>query len=339
MGSDLSKKNLLGRVERDAWKAVTGTRTESYQFDDVGVTLMHSVDRALFERKNRDALRTGFILEKWGEHNIHFSAQAPAVMSSVYSVCRLFNDAEYSIVLARKRVNPDCDDCQAQYLKRLGTFHFHQQTHRQAIKAYSQSAELFIAIGKSEEAAMSLLNRGASKYYLRQYEGALADEEHALELLGDECTIYTIMCSINIVGILLGLKKLDEALERIKSIQDGLVGENDIERPKLILRWVRALLLEAEEKLKDAGEMMDRIEPRMRRYDMKPELKVLLADRARVARQTDMIQEIARKALEMEEIPRIQRIIEKVITEPTREHIISWRNALDSYVPAFPTTI
>lgn len=339
MGMSLSKRNLVGRVERDAWKAVIGSRTESYQIDEVGVALIRSVDRALFERKTRDALRMGFILEKWAEHHIHFNAQAPAVMSSVYTVCQLYNDAEYTIVIAGKRVNPGCKDCQAQYLKRLGTFYFHQRTYTQAIKAYSQSAELFIAIGKFDEAAMSLLNRGASKYYLHQYEEALADEEYALELMGDEFTIYTIMCSINIVGILLALKKLDEALERIKSIQDTLVGESDIERPKLIIRWIRALLLEAEGKLKDAGEMIDRIEPRMRRYDMKPELKVLLADRARIASQTDIIQIIAGKALEMEEVPRIRRIIETVISDPKREHIILWRDALDSYVPPFPTTI
>lgn len=305
----------------------------------MGVSLIHSVDRSLFERKNRDALRTGFILEKWAEHHIHFNAQVPAVMSSVYSVCQLYHDAEYTIVVAGKRVDPDCKDCQAQYLKRLGTFHFHQRTHAQAIKAYSQSAELFIAIGKPGEAAVSVLNRGASKYYLHQHEEALADQEYALKLIGDEFNMYTVMCSINIVGILLALEKLDEALERIKSIQDTLVGEHDIERPKLILRWVRALLLEAEGNLKDAGEMIDRIEPRMRRYDMKPEMKALLADRARIARQTEIIQDIAGKALEMEEIPRIKRIIEAVISNPKRENIISWRNSLNSYVPPFPTTI
>ena len=118
-----------------------------------------------------------------------------------------------------------------------------------------------------------------------------------------------------------------------------LIGEDDLERPKLILRWIRALLLEAQERFKDAGEMIDRIEPNMRKLDMKPELRVLLADRARIARQTKTIEKAANKARDIEDIPRIRELIEKVLRDPTRENILKWRNSLDAYVPPFPATV
>ena len=125
----------------------------------------------------------------------------------------------------------------------------------------------------------------------------------------------------------------------IEETQEMLVGEDDLERPKLILRWIRALLLEAQEELKEAGEMIDRIEPRMRKLDMKPELRVLLADRARIAKLPATIKRIAKKALDMEDIPRIRELIEQAIQHPTRDNVLKWRNSLDAYVPPFPATV
>ena len=139
-------------------------------------------------------------------------------------------------------------------------------------------------------------------------------------------------------AILVELKRINEALQKVEEAQGLLRGTTDLERPSLILRWIRALLLALQGDLKSAGEIIDRIETRMRRLDMKPELKVLLADRARVARRQRTIKRIAHKAYAMEDIPRLMAVIEKVVDEPSQENVLAWRNALDSYVPPFPAT-
>lgn len=65
MGDDLSVKNLVGRTIRDPWKAVLGSRPNTYQISEVGTELTHQVDRALFERKIHTAITNCIILEKW----------------------------------------------------------------------------------------------------------------------------------------------------------------------------------------------------------------------------------------------------------------------------------
>lgn len=120
-----------------------------------------------------------------------------------------------------------------------------------------------------------------------------------------------------------------------------LKGIKDIERPKLLIRWIKALLLEDKGKAEDmrrSGAMMDRIAVRMKNLEMKAELKVLLADRARVARNPTTIRRIASRAYDMEHLPHIMKLIEVVIKEPQREHITNWRNSLDAYIPPFPAT-
>lgn len=338
MGENLSVKNLVGRAERDPWKAILGSRPNTYQIPEVGTQLIAEVDKALYERKLDDAFTVGIILKKWSERDPHFYCKAPAVMASVYSVSGLTYEAEKKIFAAKKRVNPDCKDCGAQFFKRLGTFYIYQHGPQEAFKAYNKSANLFLAIAEPKEAGVSVMNRGVAKYMMHAYDEAMHDQQYALELLGDEFSMYTIMASANIASIFVAQKNVSAAIERIEGVQEMLVGENDLERPKLILRWMRALLFEAQGDMKEAGEITDRIEVRMRKLDMKPELKVLLADRARMARQEGTVQRIARKALDMEEVPRIRTLIEKALKTPTRDNILKWRNSLDAYIPPFPAT-
>lgn len=339
MGDDLSVKNLVGRTERDAWSTVTGSRPESYRISEVGLALMEKVDHALFERDLDGAITAGVVFQKWAEHDFHFRCKAPAVMAAVYAVCGLRTEAEKKLVVAKKRVRANrCQDCRAQYLKRTGTFLLYETRYQDAYSAYSRSSGLFLDLGDRKEAGKSILNRGATAFLMHRYDEALRDQESALELLSDGFSMHVIMASINIAAIYTNLGQVDRALRQVEVAQEMLQGEGNAERPRLILRWIRALLCEAQGNFKDAGEMLGRVEARMRRHDMKPELRVLLADRARIARRPGVIRQIARRAHALEEIPRIRTLIEAVITAPTRENVMVWRSALDSYVPPFPAT-
>lgn len=339
MEGNLSVKNLVGRTERDPWSAVIGSRLETYRIPEVGVALMERVDHALFERDLDRAITAGVIFQKWAEHDLHFRCKAPAVMAAVYAVCGLSGEAERMLVAAKKRLPvSNCQDCRAQYLRRTGTFCAHEGRYQNAYSAYSQSSELFLELGDRREAGISVLSRGTMAFLLHRCDKALEDHNFALELLGEEFSIHLIIASINIAAIHADLGQAEHALQQIHIAQAMLKGQCNAERPRLILRWIRALLFEAEGKNKDAGEILDRVEARMRRHDMKPELRVLLADRARIARRPSAIRRIARKAHTMEEIPRIKSIIESVMKKPTRENILSWREALDSYVSPFPAT-
>jgi tetratricopeptide (TPR) repeat protein len=300
---------------------------------------MERVDHALFERDLDEAISTGVVFQKWAAHDFHFQCKAASVMAAVYAVCRLRGEAEKKLVTAKQRLHPDCKDCMAVHLDRTGTFLIYEARYQAAHAAYSRASDFFLDLGARRDAGRSILNRGVTLHLMNQHHEALKDEERALELLGDEFNIYIIMASINIASILMHLGKADLALDQIEASQEMLAGINSPERPRLILRWMRALLLEAQMELKTAGEMLDRIETRMRGLDMTPELRVLLADRARIARRPDVIVRIARKAHAMEDVPRIMAVIEKVANDPSRENILAWRNALDSYVPPFPAMV
>lgn len=337
MGDDLSVKNLVGRTERDAWSPMTSSRPESYRIPEVGLAYMEKIDHALFERDLDGAITTGVIFQKWAEHDQHFRCKAPAVMAAVYAVCGIRAEAEKKLVVAKELVRAiQCQDCHAQYLKRAGTFFIHEAKYQEAHSAYSRSSDLFLDLGERREAGKSILNRGVSSALMHRYDDALRDQERALELLGDGFSIHIIIASINIAAVYTYLGQVDRALDQIDVSQEMLKGEGNAERPRLILRWIRGLLFEAEGKKKDAGEMLDRVEARMRRHDMRPELRVLLADRARIARRPSAIRHIAEKAHSLEDIPRIRTVIESVMKEPTRENILSWRSALNSYVQPFP---
>jgi hypothetical protein len=107
-----------------------------------------------------------------------------------------------------------------------------------------------------------------------------------------------------------------------------------------LIRWLKALLLEEKggrEDLKIAGQMLDRIEGRMKSLGMQAELRPLLADRARIARDPGCIRRIASKAFDLEISGRVKPLIEEVIRNPTKAAIVAWRNGLDSYIPPFST--
>lgn len=342
MVTDLSIKNLVGRTERDPWNAILGSRPEKYRISEVGLTLIEAVDFALFRRNLREAITSGVILEKWAGHDLHFDCKAAAVMASVYSVCGLRLEAEKMLVKAKRHGAPDSnckEDCKAQYFKRNGTFLMYENRYRDACLLYGRSADLFLDLGEGKEAGKSLLNRGVALAAMKRFDDALEDENRALDLLGEEFSFHIIAAAVNIAAIFMELEQVDLALSQVSHVQDMLKGSDNLERPRLILRWIRALLLVLQGDLKNAGEMIDRVEVRMKRLDMKFEHRVLLADRARIARQPSIIKRIAKKAYDMEDIPSVRKIIETVMREPTRENILAWRSSLGSYIPPFPVTV
>lgn len=338
MAEDHSIKNLVSRTATDPWNAVIGRRPGSYQIPEVGQTLMNMIDAAVFERRLEEALLTGFVFEKWAEHEPHFACKAPAVMSTVFCIGNQIMIAEEKIEQARKKMGPDCKDCKAHYLKRRGTFLVYDGRLSESLQSYSQGLSLFGSLGNDLERAKCFIGRGVVKTIMNHCESGLADEEAALNILGSDSCHHFLIGSINRVAILTRMGRQREAQEGIEKTQELLAGLKNVERSKLTLRWIKALLLEETGGQNDrriAGQMLDRVEARMRTRDMHREIRVLLADRARIARAPHTIKQIARKALAMETSRRVRTCIEAVIGHPTRDNILKWRNMLDSYVPPF----
>ncbi len=334
MGGIGSVKNRMTRTEKDPWVCILSRRPESYQIPEIGDVLIEAVDQALFERNLGNAIRNGVIFEKWSERDAHFRSKSHAVLGSVYTACDLPSLAREKLMEAKSEAG-NCSDCLAQYHKRMGTFLVYQGMTKEAIHAYGQSVRLFANEGRGLEEGKSLLNRGAARYILHDFRGGLKDEERAIALLGTNGGIHLIMASINLVAILAGMGESESACSKIEELQDMLKGQEGMDRARLVLRWIRALLLEANGEYKNAGQLLDRVEGRLRKLDMVAELRVLLADRARIARRPATIRKVARKALEIEVSHKIRTMLERIIRKPTPEAIIDWRQALDSYVPPF----
>ena len=156
--------------------------------------------------------------------------------------------------------------------------------------------------------------RGAASWRLRDYERALADQEHGIGMLENVASsdYITIQALVNIVSIKVSMGHVDEALKRIESMQACLKGEDSqgVERTRLILRWLRALVLEITGEMKCAGQILDRIEARLRAYDMRAELKVLLADRARMASSESLVKRIVGSTASAEMTTKKSRMID-----------------------------
>lgn len=342
MEESLSVKNLVTRTERDPWNAVLGRRPDRYQIPQVGNTLIQQVDHALIERDLDRAFRSGIVFERWAQRLPHFHAKVPAVMASIYTACDLRDRALYKLQQAKRRVERQgCRECRAFYHHRSGRYLIYDHRPKESIREYNKAVALFEELDNPLETAKSLMGRGVAKYLLRLLEDGLADEERALDMIGTDSGIYIVVGSINASAILTSMGNNEAAREKIDHAQAMLKGMKNTERAKLIIRWIRSLLLERTGEradLKLAAQMMDRIAARMRHFEMKAELRVLLADRARVSRDPATTIRIASRAYELEESPRVMKKIERVIRSPTRENVVAWRKALDFYVPSFPAS-
>ena len=337
MSEDHSIKILVAHTMTDPWNAILGRRPENYQIPEVGFTLMNMIDLAVFERDIEKAIVTGIIFEKWADRMSHFDCKAPAVMSTIYCIGGQMDIAELKVITAKNKVY-DCLDCEAHYLKRYAYYLVSDERPRESIQAYSQAVRLFEELGVPLEQAKCLMNRGLVKSFMHDYGSALADEETAMDLLSPDSGHYLVIGSINRANVLMKMGRQDEARNAVTESQSLLAGMKNVERPKLILRWTTALLLDLTGQEKDrkrAAQMLDRVEYRMRHLSMHREIRVLLADRALVARATRTIKQIARRALGNQISPRVRERIQDVLDDPTREKILKWRNALDSYVPPF----
>lgn len=337
MAEEHSVKNLVSRAASDPWNVVLGRRPGSYQIPEVGQELMATIDYAVFERNLEKAIVAGVIFEKWAESAPHFSCKAPAVMSTVYAIGGMLSVAEEKICQAKMRVG-NCTDCRGHYLKRNAIFSIYDEQPRESLASYTEAISIFAELGNTLEQAKCLIGRGVIKSLMRDHEGGLQDEDAGMALLDTTAGHYIVFGAVNKAEIFTRLGRRDEARAQIEKAQETLAGIKSVERPKLILRWIRAQLLEASGERKDqklAGQMLDRIESRMRNLDMGREIRVLLADRAVVARAPHTIRQVAQKALAMETSRRVRERIQAVIDDASRENVLKWRQALDSYVPPF----
>jgi len=341
MAKTVSIKNLVGRTARNPWDSIVGRRPGSYQIPEVGISLMDQVDHALLERNLHQAILTCIVFEKWAEKDLHFRCKAPAVMASVYSVCGMASEAESKIIEARMLAHTrGCKDCKAQYHRRNGIYLFHSSRPGAAFRSFEKAVNLFEELRDPVESAKSLIGRGVVQAINHDFEKGLADQERAIGLLLPKRSIFILSGAVNIAAMLTKMGEGDLARQKVAEVQRMLKGARAVEPLKLLLRWIKALLLEEKggrEDLKLAGQMLGRIEVRMRNLGMQAELRVLLADRARISTDPLCIRRIASKAFDLELSREIRALIEEVIRNPTGEAITAWREGLDSYVPQFPT--
>lgn len=198
-------------------------------------------------------------------------------------------------------------------------------------------------------ALVMILNRQSASWVevLQRISWMIARElyrmrKKGLELLDGNAGHYILIGTSNSAWFLTRLGRRNEARGKVAEAQDILSGLKKVERPKLILRWIKSLLLEdtgGKNERKIAGQMLDRVEVSMQSHGMDRERRVLLADRARIARAPYTIKQIARKALALETSRRVRICIEAVLSNPTRDNICKWRDSLDSYVPPFTDSL
>ncbi len=338
MASRDSIKNRVNRTASDPFNCIVGRGPETYRIPEVGDALIEAVDYALFERKLENALIAGILMERWAGADEGDKCKAQAVLGGIYSACGMQPLAEEKFLSAKTLLEDECDR-QAEYYRRLGTFLWYDNNTQDAQKSYHRSFVLSKRLGDVLGAAKSIIARGSMKWIQRDWESALDDQEAGLDLIKGYAPTYYIVigASVNIATILTSTGRTAEARAKIEEIQGQIVGLDGMEKMRVLLRWIRALLLELDGETKNAGQMLDRVEARLRKLDMRLELRTVLADRARIARGTASRKKIARKALEIERFPLVRTKIERVIEEPNIEHIQEWRDALDSYVPSLNT--
>jgi tetratricopeptide (TPR) repeat protein len=339
MELNASIKNKISRTVKDPWSCVLGRRPEGYSSPDIGLSLIESVDKALFERDYEEALTVSIILKKWSQRRPDFSALAEVTLGGVFTVCGLVSLAERKLENAKRKIDmtQSTPCCIAEYHRRYGIFLLHQARNKEAIGNLGAAFEEFTKEGEILGAAKSVIAQGVARWKLRDHENALKDEERGIRMLDDfvSTSYVTIQALANIALLKIELGRIDEAVGEIEAILEAIKGDGSqgAERTRIILRWLRALVLEVKGKMKSAGQILDRVETRLKKLDMKSELRVLLADRARVARSEPLVKRIAGRALEMETEAHVRKILEAVIDSPSAENLQLWRKSLDTYVP------
>lgn len=338
MGSVESVKNLVARTRKDQWACILTRQPDAYQIPEIGALLIELTDHALFERRYPDAIRVAVIFEKWADRNTLFAPKAKAVLGAVMMSCGKIMFAE-ELIMAAIRIAGDSIECLAECHRRLGTLLLYQDRATEALGEYSTSIEQFEKIDSQAFVMFNLVNRGAGNWILGDYEHALQDLDRAIRLYDEETMprFYLTAASINMVSVLTSKGRTRDAQALIEEIQADVTGKDHMERVRLILRWLRALLLDIHGERKIANQILDRVDDRMAQLNMYNERRVLLADKARLARFERTISTIAQKALAIEQTPSVAKKIEEVLKEPTPQKIQEWRSSIDTYLPPFLT--
>lgn len=336
MSCQESIKNLVTRTRTDPWGALVGRRPESYQIPEVGNVLIEMVDQALVERQLDKASDYVSILKRWSRHNPTFKPKALAAEGAFFMVCRKLALAEEKMTEG-KMLAGDQTSPLAECYRRLGALYLYQYRFAQAIDACNTSIRYFRNEGNTLGIAISLMTRGYARWQMKEHASGLHDEERGIELLDYTMPFFHLVTgSVNAACILTDMGRPRTALAKIEDIQSMIRGQPNMERPRLSLRWLRALLLEQDKKCKEACELLDRVDRRFVKLDMDNERRVLLADYARISKSPKKIRNLAERGKDLEMSPDTLEKIDQVLQNPSEENIRKWRESLDSYMPIFP---
>ena len=224
-------------------------------------------------------MKHSVIFEKWAEENDTFRLRAKAAAGAVLLHSGASVMAERlilgSVEQARKSGHATTiAECE----RRLGLLLWFQHRHQKAIQVYSISHRRFQDEGQIAEAAISLISRGVVFWRVGDRDNALADEERAVSMIGKKANempyFYLVAACLNLAGLHAASGSTGLALEKIENAQEIFRGIDSMEKARLLLRWIRALLLEVNGGVKRAGEMLERVERRM--VDMEHERHAVL---------------------------------------------------------------
>ena len=331
-------RSLVSRARKNPWQPILSRTAPRYRIPEIGDLYIETIDESLFERRFDNAMRQVVLFEKWSETSRDYSPRAKAAFGTILLICEKMNLADREIRSAVTQAESvGSSICVAECERRLGMLLWYQNRHRDAIGTYTSSLRRFEQEEDSRGVVINFINRGIAYWKLKKYDLALTDEEAAISLINETMPgFYVVAASLNIAAIYASRGDHEMALQQIENTQAMIKGLDGMSRARLILRWIRGLLLESEGKLKRAIEMLERVDRQMVLLDMDIERRVLLADTARIAKNPDKIIRIAERAVRLEDSPHVTTIVNKVIKEPSYENVLAWRDALDTYIPPFP---
>lgn len=324
------------RLNREPWSCILGNR-DLYNEPEVGYLLIELIDTAVFEFKTQHAVELAVIFKKWAEKYTLHIIPAKAAMGAVLHI---MGDARSGHSIISEAISSSlevgCEYSLAESLRRMGTLHLKEKHFDKAVACYSRSLKVFREQDLNSGIVINLVNRSVALRHLEKYQLAREDGEAAIYAYGETSPDWHLVAaSVNLALYHVYQNSRAAALGIVDSIITKIQGREGMERVRLSIRWLRALLLENQREIRLAIELLDRVDERMEKLGMRAERLALLADKARmVSRESTKIR-IANKALHIAPSNVERIVIQRVAKDPTDQNIQEWRRAVKSYIPDF----
>ncbi len=263
----------------------------------------------------------------------HMICRASAALGSAFRLAGCY-DLSREKMKEAKLAAGRCLSCIAEVERRWAVLNLYENRYEESLQQLNLAADTFESLSKRADLAKVLVTRGIVWWKLGQPEKALADEHAAIDNFSDDMpSFYYISAMLNATAFSLENDHAEMTLQAIQHLREVLKGVAGCSRVRVLVRWVRGLLLKKMGRLKSAAELLESAESGMIRLSMKPELRALYADLAGTKKREDAIVRVAKKALKIEASEEVCLAIQRVVRDPTPTNVVAWRSALDSPFP------